>query len=62
MDKDFYNLVKNSTAHTQIRTYNGNYVIENEQFLDTNYGTQTLGYKAATQEVLKKNKLLFFSF
>ncbi len=34
MNSDFYNLVKNSTAHTKSRTDNGNYVIDNPQFLE----------------------------
>lgn len=34
MNPEFYNLVKNSTMHTQNRTDNGNYVIDNQQFLE----------------------------
>lgn len=34
MNQTFYNLVKNSTAHAKVRTDNGIYVIENQQFLE----------------------------
>jgi hypothetical protein len=34
MNAEFYNLIKNSTAHTQSRIDNANYIIDNQHFLE----------------------------